>query len=221
MASPVPDKGTMSYKNTLNLPTTSFSLTANAAHNDPVMLERWQQDDLYNKATRLNEGNAKFILHDGPPYANGPLHLGHAYNKIVKDIIAKSQRMMGNHVPLKPGWDCHGLPIEQKVNQTIDPHASALQVRQACRSYATQWIQIQKDQFKKLGVLMDWDHPYLTMNPDYEANIVRAFGIFFAKGYVEKKLKTVPWCPTDQTVLAAAEIEYQEKKILQPMCYSP
>ncbi len=212
MSTTVPDKGAISFKETLNLPETSFPLTPNYAIDDPVLIARWDAENLWNRSFEHNQGKEKFILHDGPPYANGPIHLGHAYNKIIKDIIGKSQRMSGKHVPITPGWDCHGLPIEQKVNQQLAPGLPAKAVRDACKTYASQWVDVQREQFKKLGILMDWAHPYLTMNAEYEADIIRAFGRFFESGYVEKKLKTVPWCPADQTVLAAAEIEYRDQK---------
>ncbi|MBI2774854.1 isoleucine--tRNA ligase [Candidatus Dependentiae bacterium] len=207
----VDEKSPVSFKDTLNLPTTTFPIRPNHLVDDPVLLERWQKENLYSKAFKLNEGNEKFILHDGPPYANGHIHLGHAYNKILKDIVSKSQRMAGKHVPVTPGWDCHGLPIEIKVTKE-NPELHGLPLLQACRAYAQQWIDVQRKEFKQLGVVMDWDHPYLTMNPSYEAETIRAFGTFVADGYMEKKKKTVPWCFHDQTVLATAEIEHKERK---------
>jgi isoleucyl-tRNA synthetase len=147
----------------------------------------------------------------GPPYANGHIHLGHAYNKILKDIVGKSRRMMGYHVPIIPGWDCHGLPIELKVLQET-PGLKALELMKACRIYAQKWIDIQREEFKSLGVLMDWDRPYITMSPSYEAATVRALSILVEHGFVERKNKTVPWCFHDETVLATAEIEYKDRK---------
>jgi isoleucyl-tRNA synthetase len=200
-----------SFKDTLNLPRTDFPIRSNAQQDDPVMIARWQREQLYQKSYTANEGAEKFVLHDGPPYANGHIHIGHAYNKTLKDIITKSQRMLGKQVPVKPGWDCHGLPIELKVTQTHpELHGSAL--KKACRAYAQQWIDAQKEEFRRLGVLMNWEDAYHTMDPEYQAAIVRAFGIFVAKGYIEYKNKTVPWCFSDKTVLAAAEIEYQDRK---------
>jgi len=201
----------VSYKETLNLPQTDFPIRPNAKEADPAMIKRWQEEDLYNKTFVAHEGNEKFILHDGPPYANGHTHIGHAYNKILKDIVTKSQRMLGKQVPVTPGWDCHGLPIEQKVAQE-HVGASRSELKKACRAYAQKWIDVQKEEFKRLGVLMDWEHPYTTMSFDYEASILQAFGTFVAQGYIERKNKTVPWCFTCQTVLASAEIEYQERK---------
>ncbi len=203
--------GGKKFKETLNLPRTDFPIRANAAENDAKLLERWQQEKLYEKAMQLHAGQEQFILHDGPPYANGHIHLGTAYNKILKDIVAKSHRMLGKHVPVVPGWDCHGLPIELKVSQE-NKGAQPEALMAACRAYAAKWIDVQRQEFKKLGVLMDWDHPYQTMDHEYEATIVRSFAQFVEKGYIERKNKTVPWCASCQTVLAAAEIEYHERK---------
>lgn len=203
--------GAIQFKDTLNLPRTEFPIRSNALIDDPVMVERWKQEGLYAQAFVCNEGSEKFILHDGPPYANGNIHLGHAYNKILKDIVTKSQRMLGKHVPVIPGWDCHGLPIEKRVTDE-NPHLSGAQLKAACRAYAQRWIAIQKEEFQRLGVIMHWEQPYLTMDPAYEATIMRSFGAFLQKGYIERKDKTVPWCASCKTVLASAEIEYQERK---------
>lgn len=200
-----------SFRDTLNLPTTDFPIRANPKVEDKEMIERWQRENLFFKSFMHNEGKEKYILHDGPPYANGFIHLGTAYNKILKDIIGKSHRMTGLQVPITPGWDCHGLPIEKKVT-TEFPDLKPEDLKKECRAYANKWIEAQKQQFKGLGVLMNWDNPYLTMNYGYEASIVRAFGTLVEKGYIEKKKKTVAWCFHDQTVLAAAEIEYKERK---------
>lgn len=205
------DNHELNYRDTLNLPRTDFPIRGQAHIFDPELLERWKQDCLYEKAFTHNEGKEKFILHDGPPYANGHIHIGHAYNKILKDIVAKSERMTGKHVPVVPGWDCHGLPIELKVVQeqsNDDPVA----FKQACRAYAQKWIDIQREEFKQLGVVMDWQNPYKTMDFAYEAKIMRALGVFVEKGYITKKQKTVPWCASCKTVLANAEIEYQDRK---------
>lgn len=199
------------YNETLNLPRTDFPIRANAKIDDAAMITRWQQQNLYGDSFMIHKGATKFILHDGPPYANGHIHLGHALNKILKDIVGKSQRMLGKHVPITPGWDCHGLPIELKVSQE-HPGLNRTETKKACRAYAQRWIDVQKEEFKKLGVLMDWDHPYTTMDYSYEASILRAFGIFVDKEYIERSNKTVPWCSSCQTVLAAAEIEYADRK---------
>jgi len=200
-----------SFKDTLNLPHTDFPIRPNHKEDDQKLLQRWESENLYQRAFSLHKGEEKFILHDGPPYANGHIHIGHAYNKTLKDIVTKSQRMMGKHVPVTPGWDCHGLPIEFAVKKE-NPELSGDELKKACREYASKWINIQRHEFKQLGVLMDWDNPYLTMNFEYEASILKAFGILVEKGYIERKNKTVPWCPTCQTVLASAEIEYQDRK---------
>ncbi|HBY06194.1 MAG: Isoleucine-tRNA ligase [candidate division TM6 bacterium GW2011_GWE2_42_60] len=198
------------FKETLNLPRTDFPLRADSKINDPLMLARWQEELVAQKAMQCNEAGEPFILHDGPPYANGPIHLGHAYNKILKDIITKARRMMGHRVPVVPGWDCHGLPIEHKVSGD-NPGLSGAALKTACREYAAHWVNFQRDEFKKLGILMDWDHPYITMDPHYEASILRAFAQMVRAGFIERKNKTVPWCATCKTTLATAEIEYQDR----------
>lgn len=200
----------VSFKDTLNLPRTEFPIRPNAKEDDPAMLRRWADEDLYQTSFVQHEGNPRFIFHDGPPYANGHIHLGSAYNKILKDIACKSRRMFGMQVPVTPGWDCHGLPIELKVTQE-QPDLSRPELIQACRDYAHHWVGVQKEEFKRLGVLMNWDYPYLTMNFSYEAKELRAFGTFVKKGYIERSNKTVPWCASCQTVLAAAEIEYYDR----------
>ncbi len=199
------------FKDTLNLPRTDFSLRADAKNNDPIMLQRWEDEGLAAHATSCNHGSESFVLHDGPPYANGHIHLGHAYNKVLKDIITKAYRMMGFYVPVVPGWDCHGLPIEQKVSQEhVGLEGPAL--KQACREYAHRWVVVQREEFKKLGVLMDWDNPYITMDPQYESSILRAFALLVRQGFIQRKNKTIPWCPHCATALATAEIEYAERK---------
>ncbi len=201
----------VSYKDTLNLPTTDFPIRANPKVDDPAMLARWQEEKIYTKTFYAHEGNKKFILHDGPPFSNGHIHLGHAFNKVHKDFVAKSQRMFGKQAPVQPGWDCHGLPIEIKVVKE-KPGLSPKELRHACREYAQSWVDIQREEFKQLAVFMDWDRPYTTMDPKYEASIIEAFGIFVKKGYIERKNKSVPWCASDQTVLALSEIEYENQK---------
>lgn len=208
---PTNNDAVVSFKDTLNLPHTDFPIRPQASKDDPALIVRWEQSKLYEKAMEANEGNEQYILHDGPPYANGHIHLGHAYNKILKDIVTKSRRMMGCHTPIRPGWDCHGLPIEHKVSQE-NPGASRAHLQELCRAYATQWIDVQRNEFKRLGVIMDWQHPYITMDHGYEAATLRAFGEFVSHHAIERKNKTVPWCPFDQTVLASAEIEYKDRK---------
>lgn len=201
----------VSFKDTLNLPRTDFPIRATPKIDDPAMIARWEKEQLYRTSFECNKGKEKFILHDGPPYANGHIHAGHAYNKTLKDIVCKSQRMMGKNVPVTPGWDCHGLPIELKVTQE-NPGLKGSALKKACRAYAQKWIDVQREEFKKLGVLMDWDRPYTTMSYEYESSILSAFAKFVEGGYIERKNKTVPWCAECQTVLAQAEIEYQDQK---------
>lgn len=207
------DTTSNNFQDTLNLPRTDFPIRAYAEINDPKILERWKKENLFSTSFYHNDGKEKFILHDGPPYANGHTHIGHAYNKILKDILTKSQRMQNKHVPITPGWDCHGLPIEFKVSQEVaGQNLSANEFKKACRAYANKWIAIQKEEFKNLGILMDWDNPYLTMDFSYEASILQAFGTLIQDGYIDRKNKTVPWCASCQTVLAIAEIEYKDRK---------
>jgi isoleucyl-tRNA synthetase len=211
MAEQVPSDTKVNFKDTLNLPKTDFPIRPNTQIDDPALIIRWEQEKLYEKAFIHNVGTEKFIFHDGPPYANGPIHTGSAYNKILKDIVTKAQRMLGKHVPVTPGWDCHGLPIEIKVTQE-NPGLSGAALKKACRAYAQRWIDIQRTEFKRLGVIMDWANPYVTMSPSYQASILRAFGMFVAQGLIERSNKTVPWCFSCKTVLASAEIEYQDRK---------
>ncbi|MBY0110153.1 MAG: isoleucine--tRNA ligase [Candidatus Babeliaceae bacterium] len=203
----------MNFKDTLNLPKTDFSIRPHAALEDAQLLQRWSEEKLSEKTFTHNAGAKKYILHDGPPYANGHIHLGHAYNKILKDFITKSRRMMGMHVPVTPGWDCHGLPIELKVTQQPENAGlSPLEIKKACRAYAQHWIDVQKQEFKQLGVLMNWGNPYITMSHDYEASIIHALSIFLQQGFIERKNKTVAWCFSCTTTLASAEIEYKDRK---------
>lgn len=205
------DGKSVSFKDTLQLPRTDFPMRPNAAIDDPAMISRWANEGLYEKAFYAHQGNKKYILHMGPPYSNGHIHLGHAYTTTLKDIMTKSYRMAGYHAPVTPGWDCHGLPIEKKVVE-MHPNLPPVELKKACRSYAQGWVDTQRSEFKRLGILMNWDHPYLTMAPGYEADVIRAFGQLVHDGFIERKNKTVPWCFHDSTVLAAAEIEYKERK---------
>jgi isoleucyl-tRNA synthetase len=207
------DTPTQDYKKTLNLPQTAFSMKANLLQNEPKRLEQWASADLYNLIRRKSEGRPKFVLHDGPPYANGNIHIGHALNKILKDFIVKSRTMMGFDSPYVPGWDCHGLPIEHAVDKELGSkkkEMSPADIRRACRQFASKYVDIQRADFKRLGILGDWDHPYLTMAYDYEATIAAALGRFFETGMVYKGLKPVHWCTYDQSALAEAEVEYEE-----------
>jgi isoleucyl-tRNA synthetase len=204
-------KNVPSFKDTLNLPATEFPIRSNHKELDAQLLHRWQSDNLFHVSFTCNMGNKKFILHDGPPYVNGPIHLGHAYNKILKDLVTKSRRMAGFHVPVTPGFDCHGLPIEINVAKQYAKDDCIAFIKQ-CRAYANHWISVQTEQFKALGVLMDWAHPYVTMDAAYEAAILRAFAQFVERGFVTYNYKTVPWCASCQTSLASAEIEYKDRK---------
>jgi isoleucyl-tRNA synthetase len=203
----------MDYKSTLNLPRTDFPMKANLPQREPELLAWWEEERLYERIQDAGKGRPLYVLHDGPPYANGRIHIGHALNKILKDIIVKSKTMAGFHVPYVPGWDCHGLPIEHQVLKELGEKKNQLDtsgIRKLCRQYAQKYVAIQRDEFKRLGVLGDWDHPYLTMDPAYEATILREFGAFVEKGGVYKGLKPVLWCTYDQTALAEAEVEYED-----------
>ena len=202
------------YKDSLNLPFTEFPMKANLAQREPIMLEKWQKLNLYQKICAKNSGKPKFILHDGPPYANGDLHLGHAINKTLKDIVVKSRSLSGFDAPYIPGWDCHGLPIEHNVEKKKGKAGQKIthaEFRQACREYAAKQVEIQKQGFIRLGVFGDWDNPYLTMNFDTEANIVRALGKIVENGHLVKGYKPVYWSVVGASALAEAEVEYQDK----------
>ena len=201
------------YKSTLNLPKTDFPMKANLPQREPEMLAWWEQQKLYDQIQAIGQGRPRYILHDGPPYANGRIHIGHALNKILKDIIVKSKTMAGFHAPYVPGWDCHGLPIEHQVMKELGDKKKDLsvsEIRKLCRAYAEKYVEIQRDEFKRLGVLGEWGQPYLTMTPGYEATIIREFGKFVERGGVYKGLKPVLWCTQDQTALAEAEVEYDD-----------
>lgn len=202
------------YKNTLNLPETAFPMRGNLAKREPEMLKNWYEKNLYQKIRQSAKGKKSFILHDGPPYANGNIHIGHAVNKILKDMIIKSKTALGFDSPYIPGWDCHGLPIELKVEGLVgkpNQKISAAEFRQACRKYAAEQVEGQKKDFIRLGVLGDWDNPYLTMNFDTEANIIRAFGKMVENGHLYKGSKPVHWCLDCGSSLAEAEVEYEDK----------
>lgn len=203
----------MDYRETLNLPQTGFNMKANLAQKEPQVLKRWEKENLYQRIQEMAKGKPLFVLHDGPPYANGNIHLGTAFNKILKDIILRSKRMAGFNVPYVPGWDCHGLPIEHNVDKELGEKKNTipkLSKRSACRKYANKWIKIQKEQFKRLGVLGDWDNPYLTIDYSYEAAIAREFNTFLHSGAVIRNRKPVYWCSTCTTALAEAEVEYAD-----------
>ena len=198
------------YKDTLNLPRTDFPMKANLPAREPEMLRTWEEKHLYQEIQKSRQGRELFVLHDGPPFANGDVHMGTALNKILKDFVVKSQTMLGKRAPYVPGWDCHGLPIEYKVVKE-SRELSPLEVRQKCEAFARKFIDIQREQFKRLGVFGDWEHPYLTMDPKYEAEILRAFAVFVEEGLVYEAQKPVFWSTGAQTALAEAEVEYQER----------
>ena len=198
------------YKDTLNLPRTDFPMKANLPAREPEMLRAWEQTRLYQQIQKSREGRGLFVLHDGPPFANGDVHMGTALNKILKDFVVKSQTMLGKRAPFVPGWDCHGLPIEYKVVKE-SRGLSPLEVRRRSEAFARKFIDIQREQFKRLGVFGDWEHPYLTMDPKYEAEILRAFAVFVEEGLVYQAQKPVFWSTGAQTALAEAEVEYQER----------
>ena len=202
----------LELKSTLNLPKTDFSMKANLPHNEPKMLAHWQQIGLYEQIRKARHGAPIYVLHDGPPYANGPIHLGTAMNKCLKDFIVKSKNMAGYDSPYVPGWDCHGLPIEIKVDDMLGRKKldlAPIQVRKECRKYAEKYLNLQREQFKRIGVFGQWDRPYLTMIPRYEAVVLELFYAFFEKSAVYKGLKPVYWCIHDKTALAEAEVEYE------------
>ena len=201
----------MNYKDTIKLPRTDFSMKGNLIVREPETLGRWNEQDLYGRIRRERKGAPEFILHDGPPYANGHVHLGTALNKILKDFIVKSHTMMGYDSPYVPGWDCHGMPIEHKVvgDRAGDvPELPRMEIRKRCREYALEYFGVQKEEFRRLGVFGTWERPYLTMDPLYEAGIVRAFGELVRGGYVYQGLRPIHWCMSCRTALAEAEVEY-------------
>ncbi len=203
----------MNYKETLNMPKSGFPMRAGLPMREPEMLKRWQDMDLYGEMLKKNEGHPRFSLHDGPPFSNGNLHMGHALNKALKDFIVRSYAMRGFYTPYIPGWDNHGMPIESaiiKKSKLDRKKMSVPEFRSACHEFADHYIDVQREGFKRMGVVGDWDHPYKTMNPSFEAEEVKVFGKMYQKGYIYKGLKPVYWCAHDETALAEAEIEYQD-----------
>jgi len=204
------------YKDTLNLPQTDFPMKANLAQREPEMLKAWEETGIYEKMQQKNRVTGKkYILHDGPPYANGHIHMGHALNKILKDIIVKYKTMNGFYAPYVPGWDCHGLPIELQVDKNLGDKKDSVDIidkRRLCRAYAKEFVDIQREEFKRLAVFGDWARPYLTLTYGYEASIVREFNKFVTNGYAYKGKKPVHWCPSCVTALAEAEVEYADKE---------
>ena len=203
------------YTGSLNLPKTEFSMKANLPQREPETIKYWESIDLYNKMVEVRRGNEKFTFHDGPPFSNGNIHMGHALNKILKDFINKYKAMSGYQISYVPGWDNHGMPIESaiiKKNKLDRKKMSISEFRTACQNFAQDFVDKQADQFKRLGLVADWENPYLTMSPEFEAAEVKIFGEMFKRGYIYKGLKPVYWCPKDETALAEAEIEYQTDK---------
>ena len=203
----------MDYKQTLNLPKTAFPMKANLVKKEPEILENWEKLNLYQLIRQSSKGRKRYMLHDGPPYANGHIHMGTAFNKILKDIIIKSKQMAGFDTPYVPGWDCHGLPIEHRVDTELGKRKremSQVEIRRYCREYAKKYVDIQRNEFKRLGVFGEWEDPYLTMNFPYEATIVREFGKFALNGSLVRSKKPIYWCISCKTALAEAEVEYEE-----------
>ncbi len=201
------------YKDTLNLPQTGFPMKANLAKKEVEQLETWEKNEIFSKMQDRDRSKS-YILHDGPPYANGHIHLGHTLNKVLKDMIVKYKTMKGYYAPYVPGWDCHGLPIEHQVDKKLGSKkatTSVIEKRKLCREYAKGFVDIQRDEFKRLGVFGDWNDPYITMKYEYEASIVREFHKFVKNGSVYKGKKPVHWCPTCVTALAEAEVEHADK----------
>src|SRR6059058_2813483 len=213
----------MDYKATLNLPKTAFPMKANLAESEPKMLAWWEQFGIYKRLRHANVDRPLWILHDRPPYANGHIHMGTVLNKVLKDIVVKSRTMLGSNAVYVPGFDCHGLPIEHEVDKELGLDRPGVDVRQAmspiekirrCREYALKFVDIQREEFKRLGVFGDWDDPYMTMAPAYEAVIAREFGRLVGRGLVYKGLKPVHWCMYCKTALAQAEVEYEDQRTL-------
>ena len=201
------------FNSTLNLPKTEFPMRAGLPRREPEMLKRWEELDIYNEMLKKNDGHPRFSLHDGPPFSNGNIHMGHALNKSIKDFIVRSYAMRGYYTPYIPGWDNHGMPIESAIIKEQKLNHKAMSIadfRSACEAYAEKYIGIQREGFKRLGVIGDWEHPYRTMDKGFEADEVRVFGSMYKKGYIYKGLKPVYWCYHDETALAEAEIEYKD-----------
>src|SRR5918996_1699877 len=211
----------MDYKATLNLPKTAFPMKASLRESEPRMLAWWDQIGIYKRVREVAADRPQWILHDGPPYANGHIHLGTVLNKVLKDFVVKSRVMLGFNAVYVPGWDCHGLPIEHQVDKELGLDRASTDVRRAmdpvekirrCREYARKYIDIQREEFKRLGVFGNWDDPYMTMAPAYEGVIAREFGRLVGHGLVHKGLKPVHWCMHCKTALAQAEVEYEDER---------
>ncbi|HUO56902.1 MAG TPA: class I tRNA ligase family protein, partial [bacterium] len=204
------------YKSTLNITQTTFPMKANLPQTEPNRLPFWERLGFHKGAFKRSDAPA-YVLHDGPPFANGDIHMGHALNKILKDIIVKYKALKGFDTPYVPGWDCHGMPIEHKVMEKLGSKAksmSKVEIRKECRQYAEKFLDRQRDEFKRLGIFGDFDHPYMTMDPAYELSLVKALTQLLAEGYVERRLRPIHWCPVCQTALAEAEVEYADHESL-------
>jgi isoleucyl-tRNA synthetase len=206
------EEPSVDYKKTLNLPRTDFPMRGNLPKREPEAVRRWHDERLYERMLERRADAETFVLHDGPPYANGNIHIGHTLNKVLKDVIVKFRSMAGWRAPYVPGWDCHGLPIELQVERTLGRKHSVAKTefRRLCREYAERFVGIQREEFRRLGILGDWDRPYLTMAPSYEAAEIRALGRFYEAGAVYRGRKPVLWCPSCATALAEAEVEYED-----------
>ncbi len=211
------EPSTNNYKDTLNLPKTNFDMKANLTQREPAMLKQWQDANLYQQIRQSRKGSAKgkWTLHDGPPYANGDIHMGHLVNKVLKDIVVKFRTMQGFDSPYVPGWDCHGLPIESAIQKELGPKFRELskeEVRKKCADYAMKYVKLQGDSFQRLGILGEFNNPYLTLNPHYESGILEVLAELVKRDLVYRQKKPVHWCTNDRTALAEAELEYQNKK---------
>src|SRR4051812_13789958 len=207
------DPNKKSYKDTLNLPDTAFPMKADLVNSEPKRLAMWEEGRMYEKMLTARASGKHWVLHDGPPFANGDIHIGHVINKVLKDVILRFRTMQGYQTPYVPGWDCHGLPIEHKIQQELGPklrEMSVVDVRKKCFEYASKYVKIQSEQFQRLGIFGEWENPYLTMSKEYEADTLEVFARFVEAGLVYKQLKPVPWSVSNQTALADAELEYQD-----------
>jgi len=208
----MPDDTKTDYKATLNLPDTPFPMRGDLAKREPGWVAGWQERKVYDAIRRASAGRPRFVLHDGPPYANASIHIGHAVNKILKDVVVKSRQLAGFDAPYVPGWDCHGMPIEVQIEKTHGKNLPTAETQRLCRAYAKEQIALQKADFQRLGVLGDWEHPYTTMAYGNEANEIRLLGRLLEKGYLYRGLKPVNWCFDCQSALAEAEVEYEDRQ---------
>ena len=203
----------MDYKKTLNLPKTDFPMKGNLPEKEPHILAEWEKQNIYARIRQMRKGAPKYVLHDGPPYANGNIHIGHALNKTLKDIVVKFKTMRGYDSPYVPGWDCHGMPIEHQLFKEMNKtkhDVDQLKFRKMAHEFAMKFVNIQKEEFKRLGVFGDWNEPYLTLTPDYEKEIVASFNKLAREGFVYHGLKPINWCARCETALAEAEVEYED-----------